>query len=243
MSGTAEHAAHDGHPRRRLSAEERRESILQAANEVFGDRGYEHVRIDDVAAAAGISKALIYEHFASKQELYIELMNNAAMEMLGLLVAAASAPGMAGPLRMENAAAAGFQYVQEHPHAFHMFVRDVTDPEISERQEALRRSAVTAMADVMEMEPPETRAGMTRQHTEQLAEMVVAGYYALADWSLRNPDFPRMEVVRSMLQFMWLGLGRLQDGDRWELTLEGNVRMGAETPSGDGAAPDQGAGH
>ena len=45
---------------------------------MFGDRGYEHVRIDDVAAAAGISKALIYEHFASKQELYIELMNNAA---------------------------------------------------------------------------------------------------------------------------------------------------------------------
>ena len=43
-----------------------------------------------------------------------------------------------------------------------MFVRDVTDPEISERQEALRRGAVTAMADVMEMEPPETRAGMSR---------------------------------------------------------------------------------
>jgi hypothetical protein len=98
------------------------------------------------------------------------------------------------------------------------------------------------MADVMEMEPPETRVGMTRQHTEQLAEMVVAGYYALADWWLRNQDFPRMEVVRSMLQFMWLGLGRLQAGDRWELTLEGNVRMGAETPSGEGAAPDQGAG-
>ncbi len=233
----------EGQPRRRLSAEERRHSILAAANQVFGERGYDHVRIDDVAAAAGISKALIYEHFASKEELYIELMNNAATEMLGLLVAAASAPGMAGALRMENAASAGFLFVQEHPHAFHMFVRDVSDPQISERQEALRRSAVTAMADVMEMEPPETRAGMTRQHTEQLAEMVVAGFYALADWWLRNPGFPRSELVRSMLQFMWLGLGRMQDGERWELRLEGNVRMGAETPSGDLASPDQGAGN
>jgi AcrR family transcriptional regulator len=218
VTGTIEHG---GEPRRRLSAEQRRHSILQAANEVFGERGYEHVRIDDVAAAAGISKALIYEHFASKQELYIELMNNAAQEMLGLLVQAASAPGMEGALRMENAAAAGFRYVQEHPHAFHMFVRDVTDPEISDRQEALRRSAVTAMSDVMEMEPPETREGMTRQHTEQLAEMVVAGYYALADWWLRNPDFPREELVRSMLQFMWLGLGQMQQGARWELQLAG----------------------
>jgi hypothetical protein len=79
---------------------------------------------------------------------------------------------------------------------------------------------------------------MSRQHTEQLAEMIVAGYYALADWWLRNPTFPRDELVRSMLQFMWLGLGRLQEGERWELRLEGNVRMGTETSSGDGARPD-----
>jgi AcrR family transcriptional regulator len=242
MDETVERAPQGATPRRRLSAEERRESILEAANEVFGERGYEHVRIDDVATAAGISKALIYEHFSSKQDLYIELLNKAAQELLGLLVAAASAPGMEGALRMENAAAAGFQYVQQNPHAFHMFVRDVSDPMISERQEALRRSAVTAMSDVMEMEPPETRAGMTRQHTEQLAEMIVAGYYALADWWLRNPSFPRDEVVRSMLQFMWLGLGRLQEGERWELRLEGNVRTDTETPSRDGAGADPGVG-
>ncbi len=225
----------DPGPRRRLSAEERRQSILAAASQVFGDRGYEHVRIDDVAAAAGISKALIYEHFASKQELYIELMNSAAMDMLGRLVAAASAPGMEGPLRMENAADAGFIYVQEHPHAFHMFVRDVTDPEISKRQEKLRNSAVTAMADVMEMEPPETRAGMSRRQTEQLAEMIVGGWYALAEWWLRHPEVPREELMTSMLGFMWLGLGRMQDGARWELQLGGNVRVDAETASHDGA--------
>ena len=83
---------------------------------------------------------------------------------------------------------------------------------------------------------------MSRQHTEQLAEMVVAGYYALADWWLRNPDFPREELVRSMLAFMWLGLGRMQDGERWDLKLAGNVRPEAETPSRDGSVPDQGAG-
>jgi AcrR family transcriptional regulator len=236
LSETAERSSEPG-PRRRLTAEERRHSILGAANEVFGERGYEHVRIDDVAAAAGISKALIYEHFASKQELYIELMNRATEELLGRLVQAASAPGMEGALRMENAAAAGFQYVQDHPHAFHMFVRDVTDPEISERQEALRRGAVTAMADVMEMEPPETRHGMSRRQTEQLAEMIVGGWYALAEWWLRHPEVPRDELITSMLGFMWLGLGAMQDGARWELMLGGNVRVDAETASRDGARP------
>jgi AcrR family transcriptional regulator len=232
----------EGEPRRRLSAEQRRESILEAANQVFGERGYEHVRIDDVAAAAGISKALIYEHFASKQELYIELMNKAAQEVLGRLVQAAAAPGMEGALRMENAAAAGFRYVQEHPHAFHMFVRDVTDPEIADRQEALRRTAVTAMADVMEMEPPETRAGMARRQTEQIAEMIVGGWYALCEWWLRHPDVPREELMTSMLGFMWLGLGRMQDGERWQLQLGGDVRLDAETGSRDGSTRDPGPG-
>jgi AcrR family transcriptional regulator len=221
-------------PRRRLSAEERRESILDAANQVFGDHGFEHVRIDDVAAAAGISKALIYEHFESKQDLYSELMNRAALDLLRVLVEAAAAPGMEGALRMENAAAAGFLWVQEHPHAFHMFIRDVTDPEISAKQEELRRMSVTAMADVMEMEPPETRAGMARRQTEQIAEMIVGGWYAVADWWLRHPDVPREELMTSMLGFMWLGLGRMQEGERWTLTLGGNVRTGAETPSRDG---------
>lgn len=224
-------------PRRRLSAEERRESILDAANHVFGEHGYEHVRIDDVAAAAGISKALIYEHFESKQELYSELMSRAAAELLGVLVEAAAAPGMEGPLRMENAAAAGFLWVQEHPHAFHTFIRDVTDPEISAKQEELRRASVTAMADVMEMEPPETRAGMARRQTEQIAEMIVGGWYAVADWWLRHPDVPREELMTSMLGFMWLGLGRMQAGERWELVLGGNVRTGAETASRDGSSP------
>ena len=223
-------------PRRRLSAEERRESILDAANHVFGEHGFENVRIDDVATAAGISKALIYEHFGSKQELYGELMSRAAMDLVGLLVQAASAPGMEGPLRMENAAAAGFLWVQENPHAFHMFIRDVTDPEISAQQEALRRASVTAMADVMEMEPPETRAGVERRQTEQLAEMIVGGWYALAEWWLRHPDVPREELMTSMLGFMWLGLGQMQDGARWELKLGGNVRTGAETAPHDGKA-------
>jgi len=222
-------------PRRRLTAEERRESILDAANNVFGEHGFENVRIDDVAAAAGISKALIYEHFESKQELYGELMNRAAIDLLGVLVQAASAPGMEGPLRMENAAAAGFQWVQEHPNAFHMFIRDVTDPEISEAQEALRRASVTAMADVMEMEPAETRTGMARRQTEQIAEMIVGGWYALAEWWLRHQDVPREELMTSMLGFMWLGLGRMQGGERWELTLGGNVRTGAETPVREGS--------
>jgi AcrR family transcriptional regulator len=208
-------ASGSGKRRRRLPAGERRESILNAANIVFGQRGYDTVRIDDVATAAGISKALIYEHFRSKQELYGELLNRAALEMLDRIVAAGSAPGAIGAARLERGARAGFSFVTDKPEGFQMFVRDVTDPEVAQQQAALRRGAVAAMVGLMEMEPPSTRAGMDRRRLEQLAEMVVGGFYSLGDWWLRNRDADVSELISMMISFMWLGLGRMQEGERW----------------------------
>lgn len=214
--------------RKRLRAEERRESILEAANLVFGQRGYDTVRIDDVATAAGISKALIYEHFRSKQELYGELMNSAALEMLERIVVAASDPDAAGSERLQRGAAAGFGFVTENPEAFQMFVRDVTDPEVASLQAALRRGAVAAMVGVMEMEPPATRAGLDRRNLEQIAEMLVGGFYALGDWWLRNRDAEVSELISIMLSFMWLGLGRMQEGERLGTLPSGGNGAGDE---------------
>jgi AcrR family transcriptional regulator len=215
-----------GKRRRRLSAEQRRESILEAANLVFGQRGYDTVRIDDVATQAGISKALIYEHFTSKHELYSELMNRAALEMLDRIVSAGSQPAVEGVRRLEVGAQAGFSFVTEKPEAFQMFVRDVTDPEVAQQQAALRRGAVASMVGLMEMEPPSTREGLERRNLEQIAEMVVGGFYALGDWWLRNREAEVSELISMMINFMWLGLGRMQEGERWRPTTDG----GNETP-------------
>ena len=54
--------------RRRMPAAQRREVILVAAEETFARSGYHGASLDDIAHAAGVSKALIYEHFESKRE-------------------------------------------------------------------------------------------------------------------------------------------------------------------------------
>jgi AcrR family transcriptional regulator len=203
-------------PKRRLKAQERRESILNAANTVFGQHGYDNVRIDDVAVAAGISKALIYEHFRSKQELYIELMNRAAADLLGAIVEAATAPDAEGATRLKQGVTAGFGFVTEQPEAFQMFVRDVTDPEIAAQQVAVRRGAVATMVGLMGMEPPDTRQGLEPRHLDQLAEMLVGGWIALGEWWLRNRDADVDELIWILLSFMWLGIERLRKGERWK---------------------------
>ncbi|HYH62443.1 MAG TPA: helix-turn-helix domain-containing protein, partial [Solirubrobacterales bacterium] len=52
-------------PRRRMPAADRRRVILAAALDAFADGGYHDIPLDRVAERAGISKALIYEHFPS----------------------------------------------------------------------------------------------------------------------------------------------------------------------------------
>src|SRR6476620_1555475 len=52
-------------PAKRLPTEERRVLIVEAAGRLFGERGYEATRLDDVAAAAGVTKPILYRHFDS----------------------------------------------------------------------------------------------------------------------------------------------------------------------------------
>src|SRR5919201_6218561 len=78
--------------RRRLPVGERRELITEAAGRLFGERGYEGTRLDDVAAAAGVTKPILYRHFASKRDLYLALLER-HREDLPALAAAIPAEG------------------------------------------------------------------------------------------------------------------------------------------------------
>ena len=55
---------------KRLPGPERRESILQAAERLFAEKGYHGVSIDEIAQAVDVSPAILYRHFKSKQVLY-----------------------------------------------------------------------------------------------------------------------------------------------------------------------------
>src|SRR5205807_1258989 len=87
-------------PRRRVSAEERRELILDAALEIFAQRGYHGSSIDEIAHTAGVSKALIYEHFPSKRDLHISLLERNIQEIFERL-ATAAATSDPGEVRLE----------------------------------------------------------------------------------------------------------------------------------------------
>src|SRR3984885_6896151 len=73
----------DGNPskRTRLSAAERRETILRAATEVFAEAGYRAGKVSDVAARVGVTEPVIFQNFGSKAALFAAVLERAAAQV------------------------------------------------------------------------------------------------------------------------------------------------------------------
>src|SRR5260370_30493797 len=113
---------------RRLPAERRRATLMAAASELFAERGYDRASLDELAARVGVTKPIVYRHFASKKDLYLELLALHRDELLSTL---AREMTVAEPLadRVPRVADAWFSHVETHPFALAMLFRDVTgDP-------------------------------------------------------------------------------------------------------------------
>jgi AcrR family transcriptional regulator len=204
--------------RRRLTAEERRAGILDAALAVFSARGYHPSSIDDIAREAGISKALIYEHFESKQGLYADLIERNAAELVERLGAAiGSVEADSGAIRLATGLDAFFAFVEERRDAWRILFRDAADPETAPVLDRILEQ-VTGLVAALIAEDPGARA-MTEQDADRairvLARMLVGSVQSVANWWAEHREVPREEIVEMVMAYAWLGLDRLSRGERW----------------------------
>src|SRR5581483_577547 len=106
--------------RRRLSVAERRDELIAAALELFSHRSPEDVSIDDVAEAAGASRALVYHYFGGKQELYLAALRGAADQLSDLL----EPPTTGKPLeRLQLSLSRYFDFVEDHAPGYVALLR------------------------------------------------------------------------------------------------------------------------
>ena len=203
--------------RRRLSAAERRDQILRAAMEVFADRGYGEASMSEIARASGITPAVIYDHFASKAELQITLLEQQTSELLAFVGGAVAGEFASTEERMRGGVTAFFQFVEEHPYAWRMLFRDPpTDPAILETYRRIHSQATAGIAVFLRLGAPREmleRAGADRD-LEMFAEMLKMAQNGLAVWWYEHQDVPREVLVDRVLEFCWVGLERVAAGER-----------------------------
>ncbi|MFD9848475.1 TetR/AcrR family transcriptional regulator [Streptomyces parvus] len=106
--------------RRRMGVDERRQQLIGVALDLFSRRSPEDVSIDEIAAAAGISRPLVYHYFPGKQSLYEAALRRAADEL-----AARFLESLEGPLgaRLLRVMGRFFDFVDEHGPGFSALMR------------------------------------------------------------------------------------------------------------------------
>lgn len=136
--------------------EQTREALLDAALTAFARDGYEAVRVESVAAAAGVSVGSVYVHFESKQGLYVAAVER-AFHLFEEAMDAAYADGRSPAAQVDAAGRVYHGLAVEHPEVFRLVVLPPThlpDTErirtTSERLEARQLALIGRLRDALE---------------------------------------------------------------------------------------------
>lgn len=121
----------------RLPREQRREQLMAAALQAFVTEGYHAASMDSIAAAAGVTKPVLYQHFASKMDLYLALLDASLSDLLDSAQTAMRST-TDNKQRVSAMTHAYFTFVTSPTGAFRLvFESDLAnDPQVRERVEA-----------------------------------------------------------------------------------------------------------
>lgn len=211
-------------PRKRLSRGERYELILEHAVEVFGSRGYHNVSMEDVADAAEVSKALVYQHFESKDELYLEVMRT-FNQQIGETVLPAWSQDRPPQERFWRGFVAFFQFVEQNKEAWGVLYRDAV-----EIDDAMVRGIHTLNAELAEtisgaffkvLDDRESSNPLLKQYSLAAGHAVVGACHALADYWLDHPEETVLRLAATAMAVLWKGFDEMiADGEPWFPTPE-----------------------
>lgn len=206
--------------RQRLTRDERRARILEAASQVFADRGYDGASIEEIAEAAGITRPVIYDHFESKRDLHVSLLEMHMEELLGFMGDRVASQETSRK-RLEEGFRSFFEFVETHPYAWRILFRDPTpaDEEIVAAHQSVNGRVSEALIAMIAASPmaDQPQEGVDPQVSFAMwAQIMKNAAHGLAFWWYEHREVSREELVSVTMNALWIGYERVQQGERWQ---------------------------
>ena len=181
----------------RLRASERRRLIERAATGLFARRGYAATTVEDIVAAAGVTKPMLYRHFESKRELCIALLKRYRDELVAAPLARFD-PAAGDPrAQLVPMIEAWLEHAFEHPDATRLLFTPITgDPEVERVQRELhdrQRATQTALLREFASEVDDLEA-------DPMGELMRVSLATVALWWIEHPDTQPEPLVRVLVR-------------------------------------------
>lgn len=193
----------------RLAPDERRRQLLDVACVEFADRGFHATAMDDLALAAGVTKPVFYQHFASKRALFIAVLEDVGGRLLAVLSAATTSVDT-GRDRVEQGFAAYFRFVESDRAAFRLLfgASARNDPEFADVVDRVLDDAAAAVSTLIEIHG-------SPEHRMILAHALVGMAEGISRHALTDPDGPHETDLLAgwTAELAWFGLRGVRDED------------------------------
>lgn len=132
----------------RTKKPEQADRMLTAAARLFGTQRYHEVRMDDLAAEAGVGKGTIYRYFEDKDELYLALLARASQQ-LNERIRAGVACATTSVGKLEALVAASLDFFAEQPHVFDLIQRGDAQHGLDTPWQETRREAIRLTREIL----------------------------------------------------------------------------------------------
>lgn len=186
----------------RMPAPERRRQLLDTATRVFAETGFHETTMALIAETAGVTKPVLYQHFASKRDLYLAVLDDVGERLRSAVLVAA---GTADSPRAQ--VDAGFRayvrFVVEDRWGFRLLLSGVNrqDAEFDQVSSGVERLMARGIAELIAVE------GMPEQHRLVLAHgMVGLAEGTVRHWLTGGSSLGPDELARDLAALAWGGL-------------------------------------
>lgn len=187
----------------RLPRDERRSQLLNAALEVFTQAGYHSAPMDEIADRAGVSKPVLYQHFPSKLDLYLAVLDTHIDSLVfAIQRAIQSTPDNAK--RVQATIGAYFDFIEAEGEAFRLlFESDMNvEPAVRERLNRMTYDCAAAVSAVISLD-----TGLPQEAAMLLGVGLIGSAQVSArHWLERDSKLTREQAQTLATNIIWRGI-------------------------------------
>jgi AcrR family transcriptional regulator len=194
----------------RMTGAERREQLLDIGRTVFAEKGFEATSVEEIAAKAGVSKPVVYEHFGGKEGLYAVVVDREMRQLMDMVTSALTA-GHPREL-LEQAAFALLDYIETYTDGFRILVRDSPVAQSTGTFASLISDIAVQVEDILGTEFK--NRGFDPKLAPLYAQALVGMVALTGQWWVDARRPKKSEVAAHLVNLAWHGLEGMEPKPR-----------------------------
>ena len=201
-----------------MTGKERRQQLLDIGRRLFAERGFEGTSIEEVAAQAGVSKPVVYEHFGGKEGLYAVVVDREVERLLSMATTLLL-EGANTREKYEAAAVQLLKYIEDNADGFRILVRD-SNPGSGTGTYGTLLSDIAGQVEYILADFLDAR-GRDPKAAPLYAQMLVGMVAFTGQWWLAARKPKLEDVASNLIDLAWNGLSQIDERKGKKLGRDG----------------------